>query len=115
MLILLVLFQHQCQCKSWECQCDWSKQSHNKIDNTALGSLEMVEINESMEAYHKVEFVKLLCEYSATFQKRVTINVIANRHTGYICEKICNIHIPNDKIVINVIRSRRGGKLGWPD
>ena len=46
MLILLVLFQHQCQCKSWECQCDWSKQSHNKIDNTALGSLEMVEINE---------------------------------------------------------------------
>ena len=115
MLILLVLFQHQCQCKSWECQCDWSKQSHNKIDNTALGSLEMVEINESMEAYHKVEFVKLLCEYSATFQKRVTINVMENRHTEYIREKICSIHIPNDKIVINVIRSRRGGKLGWPD
>ena len=77
------------------------------IDNTALGSLQLVEISENMEAYHRVEFVKLLCEYSATFQKRVTINVIANRHTGYICEKICNIHIPNDKIAINVIRSKR--------
>ncbi|RLM52716.1 hypothetical protein C2845_PMPSC042091 [Panicum miliaceum] len=92
----------QCQCKSWECQCDWSKQSHHKINDAALGSLELVEIKENMEAYHKVEFVKLLCEYSATFQKRVTIDVIENRRSEYMREKIRSIHVPNDKIVINV-------------
>ncbi|CAL5062268.1 unnamed protein product [Urochloa decumbens] len=68
----------KCQCKSWECQCDGSKQSH-KIDDTALGSLEQVEIKEHMEAYHKMEFIKLLCEYSARFQKRLTITVIEKK------------------------------------
>jgi hypothetical protein len=102
MLIILVLFQDQCKCKSWECQCDWSKQSHHKIDDAALGSLELVEIKENMEACHKVEFVKLLCEYSATFQKRVTIEVTENRRTEYMRETMRSIHVPNDKIVVNV-------------
>ncbi|CAN6211928.1 unnamed protein product [Urochloa humidicola] len=95
----------KCQCKSWECQCDGPKQSP-KIDGTALGSLELVEIKEDMEAYHKVEFVKLLCEYSASFQKRVTINVIENKQS--VCEKICNIRVPNDKVVINAWCTRDG-------
>ncbi|CAN6168373.1 unnamed protein product [Urochloa humidicola] len=94
----------KCQCKSWECQCDGSKQQSPKIDDTALCSLELVEIKEDMEAYHKVEFVKLLCEYSASFQKKVTINVIENKQS--VREKICSIRVPNDKVVINVnIRS----------
>ncbi|CAN6175749.1 unnamed protein product [Urochloa humidicola] len=90
----------KCLCKSWECQCDGSKKQSPKIDDTALGSLELVEIKDDMEAYHKVEFVKLLCEYSASFQKRVTITVIENKQS--VREKIFNICVPNDKVVINV-------------
>ncbi|CAL5083408.1 unnamed protein product [Urochloa decumbens] len=98
----------KCQCKSWECQCDGSKQSH-KIDDTALGSLEQVEIKEHMEAYHKMEFIKLLCEYSARFQKRVTITVIEKKHS--VREKICNTRVPNDKVVINVRSPRAGTRM----
>jgi hypothetical protein len=106
MLILPVFFQSKCQCKTWECQCDGSKRSH-KIDNAALDSLELVEIKENMEAYHQVGFVKLLCEYSATFQKRVNITITENRSSKYV--KICNIRVPHDKVVINIVRSRRAG------
>nr|XP_034581024.1 uncharacterized protein LOC117844426 [Setaria viridis] len=95
----LVYRTNKCQCKTWECQCNGSKQSH-KIDSTALDSLELVEIKENMEAYHKVEFVKLLCEYSANFQKRMNITITENRYSEYIREKICNIHVLNDKVVI---------------
>ncbi|CAN6168375.1 unnamed protein product [Urochloa humidicola] len=101
----LVYRKDKCQCKSWECQCDGLKQSH-KIDDTALSSLERVEIKEYMEAYHKMEFIKLFCEYSDRFQKRVTITVIENKQN--VREKICNIRVPNDKVVINV-RSTRAG------
>ncbi|CAL5083406.1 unnamed protein product [Urochloa decumbens] len=91
-----------CECVSWGCQCGWSKEGHNTY-NIALGSLELVEIKDCMtEAHHKVEFVKLLCEYSATFHKRVTITIIETMHNEYVREKIRNICVPNDKVAINV-------------
>jgi hypothetical protein len=59
-----------------------------------------------MDEHHKVELVKLLCQYIQPF--RVTINIVENKQNEYVCEKIHNICVPNDKVLINVQCTRDG-------
>ena len=73
--------------------------------------LEHVEIGALTPAYYKVEFVWMLCQYSATFQNRVTVTLIENKHSKYIQEELHIVCVPNDKLVINVQSTQAGPDL----
>ncbi|CAD6223553.1 unnamed protein product [Miscanthus lutarioriparius] len=97
----------KCGCIAWECQCDSWILGHGEED-IAMDLLEHVEIGALTPAYYKVEFVTMLCQYSATFQNRVTVTLIENKHSKYIQEELHIICVPNDKLVINVQSTQAG-------
>ncbi|TVU38569.1 hypothetical protein EJB05_11948, partial [Eragrostis curvula] len=88
------------RCKSPGCPCGLPEQKSNDV---VLDSLEEVEVRNYGEPYHTVEVVKLLCDCSTMFLKRVTITISNCGQSRNMREKIHSfIHPRKSKVEINV-------------
>lgn len=71
-IFISYFLQDDFRCKLSGCPCRLPERTLNDV---VLDSLEEIKISNYGEAYHTVELVGLLCEYSAIFQERLVITV----------------------------------------